>query len=68
MPKALIVEDNRLMADNLCLMLEFLGLEVEVAYGPRTGMLNVTKIPDIVFLDISMPGIDGFEVLAFIKR
>jgi CheY-like chemotaxis protein len=68
MPLALIIEDNRQMADNLRRMLELLGIEVEVAYGARTGMLTVTKAPDVVFLDINMPGVDGFEVLGYIRR
>ena len=68
MPRALIIEDNRQMADNLRKMLDLLGLETEVAYGPRTGMLNLAKEPDVVFLDLLMPGMDGFEVLGYIRR
>jgi CheY-like chemotaxis protein len=68
MSRALIIEDNRQMADNLRKMLELLGLETEIAYGPRTGMLNLSKKPDVVFLDLIMPGMDGFEVLGYIRR
>ncbi len=68
MPRALIIEDNRQMADNLRKMLTFHGLETEVAFGPRTGLLNLAKVPDVVFLDLMMPGMDGFEVLGYIRR
>jgi CheY-like chemotaxis protein len=68
MARALIIEDNRQMADNLRRMLELLGLETEVAYGPRTGLLNLANVPDVVFLDLMMPGMDGFEVLGYIRR
>lgn len=70
MSRALIIEDNRQMAENLRKMLVYLGVETEIAYGARTGMLNLTKIPipDVVFLDVIMPGMDGLEVLAYIRR
>jgi two-component system response regulator VicR len=68
MPTALIIEDNRQMAENLKRMLELLGVDTEIAYGPRTGLLTLWNTPDVVFLDIHMPGVDGFEVLGFIRR
>jgi putative two-component system response regulator len=68
MPNALIIDDNRQIVEYLRQMLLFLGVDCEVANGARTGMLKVTKVPDVVFLDIHMPGVDGFEVLAYIRR
>ena len=69
MPRALVVDDNRQMADSLCQMLEFFGIETEPAYGPRAAMLRLAKIiPDILFMDIHMSGVDGFEVLAYLRR
>ena len=69
MKKALIVDDNRQMADSLCQMLGLLGVTAEAAYGARTGILTFTKkIPNIVFLDINMPSVDGFEVLGYLRR
>jgi len=26
------------------------------------------NVPDIIFLDVQLPGVDGFEVLAFLRR
>jgi two-component system chemotaxis response regulator CheY len=69
MPTALVVDDNRHMADGLASMLDLLGVQAEVAYGARTGMMMIQKrTPDVVFLDINMPGVDGFEVLAYFRR
>ena len=69
MPTALIVDDNRIMADGLAQILDLLGVEAEVAYGARTGMIMLQKkIPDVIFLDINMPGVDGFEVMAYFRR
>jgi PleD family two-component response regulator len=69
MVEALVIDDNRQMADSLCQILDFLGVGAKAAYGPREGMMVFQqKKPDVVFLDISMPGVDGFEVFAYFRR
>ena len=69
MPTALVVDDNREMADGLAQILDLLGVQAEVAYGARTGMMILQKrTPDVIFLDVNMPGVDGFEVLAYYRR
>jgi len=69
MPIALVVDDNRSMADGLAQILDLLGVQAEVAYGARTGMLKLQqRVPDVIFLDVSMPGVDGFEVMAYFRR
>jgi CheY-like chemotaxis protein len=69
MPTALVVDDNRSMADGLGQILELLGVQPTVAYGARTGMIELQKkVPDVIFLDVSMPGVDGFEVMAYFRR
>ena len=69
MASVLIIDDSRRMADSLAQIVNLLGLEAEVAYGARTGILKLQeKIPDVVFLDVNMPGVDGFEVMAYFRR
>ena len=69
MPTALIVDDNRTMADGVAQILDLLGVQAEVAYGARTGMIMLQQnTPDVIFLDINMPGVDGFEVMAYFRR
>jgi len=69
MPSVLIIDDNRQMADSLAQIVTMLGLEAKVAYGARTGiMLLRQSIPNAVFLDVNMPGVDGFEVFAYLRR
>jgi CheY-like chemotaxis protein len=69
MPSVLIIDDNRQMADSLGQIVTLLGVEARVAYGARSGIMMLRQeIPDAVFLDVNMPGVDGFEVLAYLRR
>lgn len=69
MTTALVIDDSKETADTMCQMLTLLDLDARPAYGPRAAMLALNKItPDIVFMDINMPGVDGFEVLAYLRR
>jgi len=69
MAEGLIIDDNRQTADALQQMLDLLDLSTRVAYGSSPAMSVLgTMVPSFVCLDINMPGVDGTEVLAFIRR
>jgi chemosensory pili system protein ChpA (sensor histidine kinase/response regulator) len=69
MTSALVIDDNRQAADGVCQIVSLLGLQARSAYGAREAMLTLRdNIPDIIFLDIQLPGVDGFEVLSFLRR
>ena len=69
MIKALIVDDSRQIADSMAQMLGFFGIEGQTAYGARAGLNALKEItPSIVFLDLNMPGLTGFEVLSYLRR
>lgn len=63
--RALVVDDEQLARDELCFQLEQLG-GVEITGQAGNGVEAIDAIerlrPDIVFLDIQMPGLSGFEV------
>jgi CheY-like chemotaxis protein len=66
---ALVVDDNRLTADSLVRVLRALGIQARAAYGPGPGMTILSsEKPDMVFLDINMPGVSGFEILSYVGR
>jgi PleD family two-component response regulator len=69
MKEALIIDDNRSTADALRQMLSVLNVPARVAYGASAAMtLLNTFTPHLILLDINMPGVDGLEILAYLRR
>jgi len=70
MSEALIVDDNRTTADALGQMLNVLGFKARVAYGSSAAIsiLRSGFTPKFVCLDLNMPGLDGTEILRFLRR
>ena len=67
----LVVDDNRDCADSLQLVLSSLGHEVQVAYDGFQAMnevLQESRAFDVVLLDLSMPGIDGFDLARRLRK
>jgi two-component system LytT family response regulator len=66
-PRILVAEDEPLVMKRILRFLEASGREFELATA-SSGLEAVEQIaafqPDIVFLDVEMPGLSGFEVLA----
>jgi signal transduction histidine kinase len=61
--RALIIDDNEDSADTLAMMLQLLGHDTHCLYDPRmTNDAVASFAPDIVFLDIGMPGLSGHDV------
>ena len=61
--KVLVVDDNEDAAESMATLLRLDGHEVEVAYdGIRALEIAATQVPDVAFLDIGLPGMDGYEV------
>jgi CheY-like chemotaxis protein len=61
--RVLIVDDNRDLADSLTLILRRYGHTVRAVYDGESALDTVDAFgPDVVFLDIGLPGMDGFEV------
>jgi len=68
MPKILLVEDNELNRDMLTRRLVKRGFEVLVATdGPAGLVLARQSPPDLILLDMSLPGLDGWEVSRQLK-
>jgi PAS domain S-box-containing protein len=67
--RVLVVDDNRDAADSLALLLRLAGQDARVAYdGPAALAQAKDSAPDVIFLDIGMPGMDGYEVARRLRQ
>jgi CheY-like chemotaxis protein len=66
--KVLVVDDNVDYVDTLSVLLELMGCKTFVAYDGRTALqLFHHARPDIVFLDLDMPGLDGCDAALLVQ-
>ena len=66
--RILIVDDSRDGGESLAMLLRVLGADVALAHSGRQALECVgTFQPDVVLLDIGMPGMDGYEVARRIR-
>ena len=65
----LVVEDNVDAGDTLSLLLRLYGQEVQLARSGPTA-LEIASIfrPDVVLLDIGLPGMDGYQVAKHLRE
>lgn len=68
MAKILLVEDNEMNRDMLCRRLTRKGYEVVLATDGLEGLSAARdQLPDLVIMDLSLPGIDGWEATRRLK-
>jgi DNA-binding response OmpR family regulator len=68
MKKVLVVDDEEYLVELLSVNLEVAGFNVVKAYDGEQGLKQTeAERPDIIILDIRMPGVDGFEVCRRLK-
>lgn len=61
--RVMVVDNERDTADMQAMLLEMLGQSVEKAYDGRTAVAIARRFrPDIILLDLDMPGMDGVDV------
>jgi len=65
----LIIEDEKLIIVSTQMVLEAAGFSVDSATNGEDGIAKARSMePDLILLDIMMPGIDGWETLTRLKR
>jgi len=68
-PRILVIDDEEGVRKSLRMILEYDGYDVtEAATGEEGVKLIEREAPDLVFLDIKMPGMDGLEVLQKVRH
>ena len=67
--KVLLVDDEKEFVESLSERLELRNLKPDIAYDGEQAIETVKKEkPDVMVLDLRMPGIDGLEVLRQVKK
>jgi PAS domain S-box-containing protein len=67
--RVLVVDDNVDAAQGLASLLEIIGHQVRIAYdGPSAVAAAIDYQPDVVLLDIGLPGLDGYQVAQRIRQ
>jgi two-component system CheB/CheR fusion protein len=67
--RILVVDDNEDSAESLAMLLGLTGHDVRTAHdGPQALTAAAEHRPDVVFLDIGMPGMNGYEVASRLRR
>jgi two-component system nitrogen regulation response regulator NtrX len=68
-PRILVVDDEAGIRDTMRMILEYEGYDVAQAATGEEGLRLIEReAPDLVFLDIKMPGMDGLDVLQRIRH
>jgi len=67
--RILVIDDEAAIRDTMRMILEYDGHEALVAGSGQEGLaIAEREAPDLVFLDIKMPGLDGIEVLSRLRN
>lgn len=66
--KIMVVDDNRDAANALAALLKLYGQDVQQVYDGASAIKTAGEFhPEIVFLDLVMPNMDGFDVLSQLR-
>jgi CheY-like chemotaxis protein/two-component sensor histidine kinase len=66
--RVLVVDDNKDSAESLAVLLRLAGHEVDTAHDGIAALSSATRSPpQVVLLDIGLPGMDGYEVAREIR-
>lgn len=69
MSKILVVEDDETLSKMYQKKLEHEGYQVSAAYSGGEGLKMAPQVlPDLILLDLMMPGVDGFAVIKQLRQ
>lgn len=69
MKKILVIDDNKLIVENIKDVLKATGFDVIIAYDGEEGLkLALEAKPDLIICDLMLPKVDGFQVLKTLKN
>lgn len=67
--KILVIDDEKLLVKSTCMALSFSGFDAQGVLDGEEGVRKAAELsPDLILLDIMMPGLDGWQVLGMLKE
>ena len=67
-PRALVVDDNHDAAESFARLIQTLGCEAQFVTDPHVAVETAEHLrPEIIFLDIGMPGLNGHELARMLR-
>ena len=67
--RILVTDDDADSAETLAIVFRVAGHEVQIAHdGPSTLEIATAFRPDVIFLDVGLPGMDGFETARQLRQ
>jgi len=67
--RTLVVDDNKDAAESLAMLLSLDGHEVDAVFTPQDALERVQSFqPEVILLDIGLPGMDGYEVARRVRE
>jgi two-component system CheB/CheR fusion protein len=67
--RVLVVDDCRDHTDSLAILVQLWGHDARAAYdGPTALEAAAAYLPEVVLLDVGLPGMDGYEVARHLRR
>jgi CheY-like chemotaxis protein len=67
--KVLVIDDEKLLVKSTCMALGHYGYEAKGVFDGMHGLQSAREDkPDVILLDIMMPGMDGWQVLESLKQ
>jgi DNA-binding response OmpR family regulator len=67
--KILVIDDEKLLVKSTCMALSFSGFDAQGVLDGEEGVRKAAEMgPDLILLDIMMPGLDGWQVLSLLKE
>lgn len=66
--KILLIEDEIDIRETLSLLLELYGHTVTAVGDGLEGVEQARKLPDLIFCDVGLPGLDGYQVITEIRK
>jgi CheY-like chemotaxis protein len=65
----LVIDDYRDAADSLAILVRLWGHDARVAYDGAAALATATEeLPDVMFVDIGMPELNGFQLALYLRR